>query len=114
MNDPGGVLDAVSQAAQKIGPAVLGALLSLRWVPDDLSKVGRFISFVGGLAAAIYVGPLIAEITNATGPRQDAGIVFLTGLFSMMVAGEAMVAIRQVQMGVLVSDWLRKFFRIDR
>lgn len=112
MDTPPDTLGPLAAAAAKFGPGLLGALASLRWLPPEMKRLGRAVSTVGGFSAAMYVGPMIAEITSVSSVKGEAGIIFLTGLFGMIFAGELISAIKEAQLGPLLRDWLRRFFRL--
>lgn len=98
--------------AGKIIAGLLGAIVSLRWLPVEMTKLGRAVSVLGGFGAAMFVGPMIAELVEVTTSRGEAGIIFLSGLFGMMFAGEVISALKEAQIGPLLRDWLRKLFRV--
>lgn len=101
-------------ALWKLWPGIAGALIALRWQPAEATRVDRAVSAVSGFLAAIYVAPLIVEVASVSSYRIEAGIVFLTGLFSMVVVGELMLAVKSLALGQIVGDWLRSILRINR
>lgn len=106
------LLDSLTALAARIGPGIVGSALALRWLPAESTRWDRAVSLVGGLGVAIYVGPAIAAVSAIERPQYEAGIIFAAGLFGMLVAGELVAAIREVQLGPLLRDWLRRMFGI--
>jgi hypothetical protein len=103
-----GVLDTVAQAAAKLWPGLAGALVALRWLPVESSRMDRAIAAVGGFAAASNIGPALAEVSGVASVRVEAGIVFAVGLFGMALAGEVIRALKDAQLGAIIGDWLRR------
>lgn len=106
--------DAWASALLRFVPGLAGAVVSLRWLPAETTHLGRGLATVGGMSAAMYVGPMLAELTSIQSAKGEAGLVFLTGLFGMMVAGELIAALRAIEAGPIIRDWLRRLFRLDR
>jgi len=63
--------------------AFVGAICSLSFMAE-MSIVARVSSLVVGFAAAIFIGPGIAELVGAS-ERVTAFVVFLIGLLSMAI-----------------------------
>lgn len=103
-----GIWDTVAQAAAKLWPGLAGAVVALRWLPVETTRVDRAIAAVGGFAAAANIGPALAEVSGVASVRVEAGIVFAVGLFGMALAGEVIRALKEVQLGTIVGDWLRR------
>ena len=103
-----GLWDTVAQAAAKLWPGLAGALVALRWLPSETTRLDRAIAAIGGFAAAANVGPALAEVSGVASVRVEAGIVFATGLFGMALAGEVLRALKEIQLGTIIGDWLRR------
>lgn len=84
--------DTVTTWAAKLWPGLAGAVVALRWLPVETTRVDRAIAAVGGFAAAANIGPALAEVSGVASVRVEAGIVFAVGLFGMASAGEAIRA----------------------
>lgn len=108
------VWESALAALWKLWPGIAGALIALRWQPAEATRFDRAVSAVSGFLAAIYVAPLIVEVANVSSYRIESGIVFLTGLFSMVVVGEIMLAIKNMELGTILGDWIRTILRINR
>lgn len=106
--DQQGIWDTVVQAAAKLWPGLAGALVALRWLPVDSTRWDRFFAAIGGFVAAANLGPAISDIVGISSQRVEAGIVFAVGLFGMALAGEVIRALKEVQLGTIVGDWLRR------
>lgn len=107
-------LEGLALALAKFWPGIAGALIALRWQPAEASRLDRAVSAIGGFVSAIYVAPMITQIANVSSYRIEAGIVFLTGLFSMVVVGELMLAVRSIQLAEIARDMLRTILRLPR
>ena len=107
-----GFWDTVTQMAAKLWPGLAGAVVALRWLPVETTRVDRAIAAVGGFAAAANIGPALAEVSGVASVRVEAGIVFAVGLFGMAVAGEIISTVKQLQLAEIARDAIRKIFRI--
>lgn len=107
-----GLWDTVAQAAAKLWPGLAGAVVALRWLPVETTRVDRFFAAIGGFMAAANLGPAISDVIGIGSQRVEAGIVFATGLFGMAVAGELISTIKELQLAALARDAIRKIFRI--
>lgn len=106
-----GIVEATTLAAAKLGSGLAGSLLALRWIPKESGWLDRLTAFVGGLSAAMFVGPAIAEISNASATIEYA-IVFVVGLFGMAAVGQLMETIKEIGLPAIARDFIRKFLRI--
>jgi hypothetical protein len=109
-----GMIEVILAAMTKLWPGLFGALVALRWQPADATRLDRAIAGFGGFAASMYVGPLISEVVGISSLRVEAGVIFLVGLFSMVVAGEIMLAARSVGLGEIARDWIRSVLRVKK
>lgn len=107
-----GIWDTVATAAAKLWPGLAGALVALRWLPVDTTRLDRFFAAIGGFVAAVNLGPAISEVVGVASQRVESGIVFATGLFGMAVAGEIISTVKQLQLAEIARDAIRKIFRI--
>lgn len=107
-----GIWDTVTQMAAKLWPGLAGAVVALRWLPVETTRVDRFFAAIGGFVAAVNLGPAISEVVGVTSQRVESGIVFATGLFGMAVAGEIIATVKQLQLAEIARDAIRKIFRI--
>lgn len=101
-------------AMAKLWPGLAGALIALRWQPAEATRVDRAISAVSGFVSAVYVAPLIVEVAAVSSQRIEAGIAFLVGLFSMVVVGELMLAVRSLALAEIARDAIRAVLRLPR
>lgn len=108
VSDHSEIAAALSALLAKLGPGVLGAVVSLRFMPTGTSWSARAMSLLGGVAAAAYVAPAMAEWLGVAGARIEAGMGFLVGSLAMVVLGEATQAAHDAQVGQAIRGWLRK------
>lgn len=99
---------ALSALLAKLGPGILGAVVSLRFLPAETPWVGRAFSVLGGVGAAAYVAPAMAEWLGVASSRIEAGMGFLAGTLAMVVLGEATIAVHEAQIGRAFRGWLRR------
>lgn len=107
-----GFFEAMTGAAAKLWPGLVGSLVALRWLPADATRFDRFIGAIGGFAAAANVGPMIAEFAGVHSQSIEGGIAFIVGLFGMAIAGELMVGLREIRIGQIVGSWIRKILGV--
>lgn len=105
-----GALEVLLTLAAKWLPGIGGAAISLRFLPDDASRSHKLSTFAGGAVSAIYAGPAIAEIAHVSSGHVAAGIVFACGLFGLAAIGQFWEAIKQLELGVILRDVVRKVF----
>ena len=99
---------ALTALAAKLGPGVLGAVVSLKFLPVGATWGARAMSLIGGIAAAAYVAPALADWLGVASIRIESGMGFLVGSLAMVVLGEATQAVHEAQVGTAIRDWLRK------
>lgn len=109
-----GALELIWAALSKILPGLLGAVIALQWQPAGASKLDGAIAALSGFAAAYYLSPLVVELVGITSLQWEYGISFLVGLFSMAIAGQIMLALKGMELGSIVRDFVRKTLRIDK
>lgn len=109
--DQQGVWEALTALASKWLPAVAGSAISLRFVPAGSSRAHVATTLLGGIVAAVFAGPAVAEVFEAT-PKLEAAIVFTCGLFGLAAIGQAWVGLKDLQIGQLARDVLRKWFGV--
>lgn len=107
-----GFWDTAVTAFAKLWPGLAGAVVALRWLPVETTRLDRFVAALGGFAAAANLGPALAEVVGVSSVRVEAGIVFAVGLFGMAIAGEVITAVKDVQAAGIIRDLIRKFFRL--
>lgn len=107
-----GIWDTAVAAFAKLWPGLAGAIVALRWLPVETTRLDRFLAAIGGFAASANLGPAIAEVVGVASVRVEAGVIFATGLFGMAIAGEVIQAVKEVQAASIVRDLIRKFFRL--
>lgn len=106
-NDPE-LTAALSALMAKLGPGIAGAIISLKFMPLGTTWAARFMSLVGGVAAAGYLAPAMSEWLGLSSTRIEAGMGFLVGSLAMVVLGEATQAVHDAQVGQALRGWLRR------
>lgn len=106
-NDPE-LTTALAALMAKLGPGIAGAVISLKFMPIGTTWAARFMSLVGGVAAAAYLAPALSEWLGISSTRIEAGMGFLVGSLAMVVLGEATQAVHDAQVGQALRGWLRK------
>jgi len=106
-----GVWDTVVQWLGRFWPGVLSSIIALRWLPAESTRLDRFFAALGGAAAAVNLAPAAAELMGITSVKVEAGVIFMTGLFGMTIAGSLIATIRQLELASFITDVWKKFFR---
>jgi hypothetical protein len=96
----------------KLWPSLLGAALSLRWMPKDSTTLQRAFSGAGGVGIAYMFGPATVELTGATSEGMAMAIGGLLAMFGLLVCGEIAQAMREVGLGAILRDFVRKLLRL--
>ncbi len=73
-----------------LAPAILGAFVSLRFLPEGSSTLNKLISYASGVAIANYWGYGLSEYLLLDG-LVETGIVFTFGIFGLTVASNIWV-----------------------
>jgi len=102
------VMAALWAAFAKLGPGVVGAIVSLRFAPQGATWGDRAATVAGGIASAVYLAPWAVEWLGVASSRVEAGMGFALGALGLMVLGEATKAIREAQLGQALRGWIRK------
>lgn len=99
---------ALSALLAKLGPGILGAVVSLRFLPAGATWGARFMSLLGGVGAATYVAPGMADWLGVASVRIESGMGFMVGSLAMVVLGEVTLAVHEAQIGRAFRGWLRR------
>jgi len=81
-------------------------------LPAESTRLDRFFAALGGAAAAVNLAPAAAELMGIASVKVEAGVIFMTGLFGMTIAGSLIAAIRQLELASFIMDVWKKFFRV--
>lgn len=87
-------------------PGALGAIVALRWATGSWWQLA--LSVLGGATAAWYASDHLAPMLGL-GPGLSGALAFLTGLFSMPLAGRVMEAIEALNIGRRINKLLDKW-----
>lgn len=85
----------------------LGAIVALRLAPGA-SLLERVGNVAAGSACAGYFAPALVEWFEIASPGMSAAIAFGVGMFGLSVAAAVMEAIREMQLGEIITGWLRR------
>lgn len=107
-----GLLDSALAFAAKLWPGVAGSLIALRWQPSDSTRIDRALSALIGVVLAMIFGPMVSELAHVSSPNVQQGIGAVIGMFGLVIVGQLMSTLKEIQLGALVSDWLRAFLRL--
>lgn len=100
-------IDITSAVKHPLVPGLIGAAIGLRWAPGA-TWADRVINVASGSAIAAYVGPPLAEWLALTSPAMRSGLGFGLGLFGISAATVAMQGLRDLKLGEIAADWLRR------
>lgn len=81
-----------------IFPGIVGAALALKFLGNEITRLQRFTSFIGGMACVVYIAPAVYEVFNITGFKTQNLIAFLTGLFGLAVCRELFKEINEADL----------------
>jgi hypothetical protein len=99
--------DLAAAARHPAVPGIVGAVIGLRWAPGA-TWWERIINVTSGSAIAGYVGPAAAEVFDLATPASQSALGFGLGLFGISLATALMQALRNLQLGDILADWLRR------
>jgi hypothetical protein len=68
-------------------------------------------AFIGGIAMAHYVGPVVHDIFPRLGAETSG---FLVGLFGVIVVKKSFDTWEQFDAGKILKEWVRKVLRLDK
>ena len=83
-------------------PAAFGAIASLKFLPDTLSKRQRVFSVICAFGIATYFGRGIAEYYHVENSHVKDMIVFGAGLFGLAFAGAAMAELKPLTRAIRI------------
>jgi hypothetical protein len=109
--EPQDIWSTLGALVAKWLPAVAGSAISLRFVPAGASRAHVISTLLGGVVAAVFAGPAVAEVVEAT-PKLEAAIVFACGLFGLAAIGQFWLMVKDFPLGALARDVLRKWFGV--
>lgn len=91
-------------------PATFGALIGLRYTKQQSSRQ-KVLSFAGGFALGVYMGPAIAEFLTL-GPKMTAAAGILTAVLGMDVIGGLVAVISQFSENPVQTGrrWINAWF----
>ena len=75
-------------------PAAVGSFVSLRFMPNDLSKAERFLSLLSGYFLGSYFGRGISEYLEIKAGHVEDAVIFGVALFGLSFVSNAMVEVQ--------------------
>lgn len=81
---------------------LVGALISLRWVPGT-TYMQRATNVGSGWGIAYFCGPIVAEFFGMTTPSSQLGLGFALGLFGVNLVAVVMDTIK-LKLGPALAD----------
>ncbi len=67
-----------------LAPAIFGAFISLRFIPPEVDKINRLVSYFSGISIANYIGGGVSEYFHQSGMVSTA-IIFTFGVFGLTI-----------------------------
>lgn len=95
------------EAAAKYLIGLVGAILSLQWMEQELKWSDRCLMGMTGALSAGWLTPAALELIGLTSHNYEYAAAFLVGLYAWSIMGGVMKAIRSV-------NWLKVFYEIIR
>ena len=93
----------------KVLPGLAGSVVATYYVLKPEGKAEAIIGVVCGTLAAVFFGPYAASVIAPDNPNANAGIVFATGLVTLVFLPPLVTKVReliaQLSWGV-VEEWL--------
>ena len=87
--------------------ALAGALISLKFVPDVQTRLGRAFCVAQSFAAAVFGGPAISAQFGATEVAQ-IGVMLATGALFMSLLNTIVRGISELNVAEIVTSWVKK------
>ena len=75
-------------------PAAIGSFVSLRFMPNELTKKERFLSLISGYFLGSYFGRGIVEYLEIKSGHIEDAVIFGVALFGLSFVSNAMVEIQ--------------------
>jgi hypothetical protein len=75
-------------------PAAIGSFISLRFIPDGLSKRERFFSLLSGYFLGSYIGRGLVEYLDIKGGHVEDAVIFGVALFGLSFVSNAMIEVQ--------------------
>lgn len=93
----------------KLLPGLAGSVVATYYVLRPEGKAEAIIGIICGTLAAIFVGPYAASLISPDNPNANAGIVFATGLVTLVFLPPLVTKIREL---IAQVSWetIKEFF----
>ena len=109
MSDPTPDNQHLLASAMKILPGLAGSVVATYYVLRPEGKAEAIIGIVCGTLAATFFGPYAASIIAPDNPNANAGIIFATGLVTLVFLPPFVTKVREL-IGQLswevIEEWL--------
>ncbi|MGH7260145.1 MAG: hypothetical protein ACREI9_05620 [Nitrospiraceae bacterium] len=90
---------------------MLGGVLSLRWVPEVGWAARSFTIFFAGCVANYATEPIY--LTFAIKGLHQGGVGLLIGLFAMSLSAAIFKALKELQLGTMVTNFIGKLLGVQ-
>lgn len=106
------LLSAAAAGLGKLWPNLVGAAVSLMWVPRESTFMQRALSGGGGIGISYLFGPAAVELAGARTEGMAMAIGGVLAMFGLLACSEMARAIRELGLGAILRDALRKLLRL--
>ena len=96
MSDPTPENQTLITGALKILPGLAGSIVATYYVLKPEGKAEAIIGVICGTLAAVFFGPYAASIIAPDNPNANAGIVFATGLVTLVFLPPLVTKVREM------------------
>lgn len=102
--------EMIAAAATKIGPTLpgfVGGVLSLRFFKEQ-TWGEKVMTVLGGWACASWATEPVLAFFTLNNTSWSNGISFFVGLFGMSIVAALMAALKEINLGEIVSGWIKR------
>ena len=87
--------------------SLIGAIVSLRFMPDAMTPGGKALMVLGGWSSAVY-GTETVMFYAGIPDKHHLGAAFFVALFSMSLCAAIHKAINSLDLGGAIKSWISK------
>ena len=96
MSDPTPESQSLWAGALKVLPGLAGSVVATYYVLKPEGKVEATTGIICGTLAAVFFGPYAASLVAPDNPNANAGIVFATGLVTLVFLPPVVTKLREM------------------